>query len=114
MFKNIKIRIVPCVGWTYEKNQPTQYSYDDKEIQVRSDYDIENDPAGWLVHEKIHALYPRIEIEEYPDNPLEEIAFSEQFEYLKNKGYTFEEIFSIPTMETMLQYKDILKKWWKE
>jgi len=109
-----KIVIIPKERWPRGKKDPTQWSQKEKEIQVRSDYDIDNDPAGWIEHEKVHARMPNQDTSNYPDNEVEKQAYSAQFKYLRSHGYSFDKIFSIKTMEHKKEYKDKLKKWWPE
>lgn len=107
------IKIISKYEWSVGKIDPTEYNNDYKLIHVRSDYDYENDPAGWIEHEKGHADWKgSLDFSEYPDNPIEWQAFGRQFKYLKSKGFDFEGIFEIPTMEHKVQFKDFLRKVW--
>src|SRR5271157_4875792 len=115
-FANNVVKI-PKEQWQKGKTDPTQWSSENKQIQVRDDYDDINDPAGWMEHEREHQ---RLDTDtshkdnglDYPFNNTEQHAYIQQFKYLKNKGYQFEDIFKIPTMEHKINYKDILKKYW--
>ena len=107
------VKIIPQNEWARGKEDPTEYDFDNKTIRVREDYDSASDPAGWMVHEKAHHQFGSQDTSgQYPNNPVEERAYKEQFKYLKNKGYTFEQIFSIPTMEHKVDYKEVFKRWW--
>ena len=115
-FANDVVKI-PKDQWQRGKIDPTQWSSENKQIQVRDDYDDVNDPAGWMEHERIHQELdnnPEHKDDglDYPSNNTEMKAYVKQFKFLKNKGYQFEDIFKIPTMEHKIDHKDILKKYW--
>jgi len=94
-----------------QKIDPTQYDAENDIILVKSSYDTVKDPAGWMVHEKVHAKLRNTpdDGKQYPSNSIERAAYTEQFKYLKQKGYTFDQIFTIPTMEHKKRYYNILK-----
>jgi len=94
-----------------QKIDPTQYDAENDIILVKSSYDTVKDPAGWMVHEKVHAKLKDTpdDGKRYPTNSIEKAAYTTQFQYLKQKGYTFDQIFTIPTMEHKRQYYNILK-----
>jgi len=107
------VEIVDKKDWTNGKTDPTEYSDSFQTIRIRSDYDYKTDPAGWLEHEKGHYDWRGSrDVDDYPDNPIEWEAFGRQFKYLQSKGYDFDEIFKIPTMEHEIQFRDFLKKVW--
>lgn len=97
-----------------QKIDPTQYDAENDIILVKSSYDTVKDPAGWMVHEKVHAKLRNTpdDGKQYPSNSIERAAYTEQFKYLKQKGYTFDQIFTIPTMEHKKRYYNILKNYW--
>jgi|SRR5271157_6447685 len=110
-----KIQIVPQEEWNPHKEDPTEYSSDTNTIRVRNDYDAKSDPAGWIVHEQTHATMPSDESGSYPNNPVEEQAYKEQFRYLKSLGYnSVEEILEIPTLSHKKDYIELFKTWWDE
>jgi len=83
------------IGFTqWAKEDPTEYDISKDVIRVRSTYDIENDPEGWIVHERIHSYLASINFNdnynppliEYPLNDVERHAFTWQFVYLLETG----------------------------
>ena len=88
MNKEPTIKTIDFTQW--KKEDPTEYDESTDTIFVRSTYDIENDPEGWLVHERIHAYLASIKFEdnynppliEYPFNNVERHAYTWQFVYL--------------------------------
>jgi hypothetical protein len=113
---SVNIQIIPVTSWQRGKVDPTEYDATTDTIRVRGDYDVNNDPAGWMVHEKVHATLAAAGQQNnsgnYPDNPIEERAYKTQFNYLKSLGHTFDDIFQIPTMEHKAPYRNIFAKWW--
>lgn len=84
----MQILICDYLFWT--KQDPTEFDAKSNTIRVRSNYDVELDSCGWLVHERIRALLhdagfvddynpPLIQ---YPDNAVERMAYTWQFVYL--------------------------------
>jgi hypothetical protein len=112
----VNVQVIPVTSWQRGKIDPTEYDITTDTIRVRGDYDVNNDPAGWMVHEKVHATLAAAGQQNnsgnYPDNPIEERAYKTQFNYLKSLGHTFDDIFQIPTMEHKAVYKNIFAKWW--
>ena len=86
---NPLIKIIDVTQW--KKEDPTEYDGLADTIFVRSTYDIENDPEGWLVHERIHAYLASINFEDndksYPFNNVERHAYTWQFVYLLELGW---------------------------
>ena len=86
--KKTLIRTVDYLRW--KKEDPTEYDKLTDTISVRSTYDIENDPEGWIVHERIRAYLTSIKFEDdnksYPFNDVERHAFTWQFVYLLETG----------------------------
>lgn len=84
----MKIEKIDFTQW--RKKDPTEYDESTDTIFVRSTYDIENDPEGWIVHEQIHAYLASIKFEDnnksYPFNDVERHAFTWQFVYLLETG----------------------------
>ena len=80
----MKIERIDYTQW--KKEDPTEYDISKDSVRVRSTYDIENDPEGWIVHERIHAYLASIKFEDndktYPFNDVERHAFTWQFVYL--------------------------------
>lgn len=96
-------------NWDSRKLDPTFYDIDSKKIYVRPDYDIANDPDGWIVHERIHAYLASIHFEDnynpplvvYPFNDVEKYAYTWQFVYLLETG----RIESISDIKTFMPWK---------
>lgn len=107
------------------KTDPTQYSYDDKVIQVKSTYDYKNDPEGWIVHEEKHAELDRKNVKDdgkdYPTNNIEREAYIAQFKALKKRGMIYKDLFDkkkFPTLFIKLtkhngSFESILRKYWE-
>lgn len=82
------------MDWDPQKNDPTTFCPESKTILVRSDYDVQSDPHGWIVHEKIHAYLASINFKDnynvplvvYPNNDAERYAYTWQFVYLLEIG----------------------------
>ena len=110
----MKIIIIQSKDWSKGKGNPTEFNYSDNSIYVNNSYDIKNDPCGWLVHEKVHfnERNKNLNRDNYPDCDNEINPYIEQFQYLKNKGYSFDNIFNLQDMKSIIKYKDILKKYW--
>ena len=58
----MKIERIDYTQW--KKEDPTEYDISKDTIRVRSTYDIDNDPEGWIVHERIHAYLASIKFED--------------------------------------------------
>ncbi len=107
------VQVIDKSMWPDGKTDPTEYSDDTGVIKIRSDYDYKKDPAGWFEHEKGHADWKGSrDVNDYPDNPIEWQAFGRQFKYLQDKGYDFDDIFKIKTMEHEVIFKDFFRKVW--
>jgi len=94
------------IGFTqWAKEDPTEYDISKDVIRVRSTYDIDNDPEGWIVHERIHAYLASIKFEDnnktYPFNDVERHAFTWQFVYLLETG----RVKSIDNIEFFMPWK---------
>lgn len=107
MKKEPTIKIIDFTQW--KKEDPTEYDESTDTIFVRSTYDIENDPEGWLVHERIHAYLASIKFEdnynppliEYPFNNVERHAYTWQFVYLLETS----KVKSIGEVELIMPWK---------
>lgn len=103
------------------KTDPTQYSHDSHEILVKSTYDTEKDPEGWMAHEYKHSEADRFGVksngEPYPCDNIESRAYREQFRLLWFRGFSFEDLKDrnrFPTLSLKIgKYEKILKKYWR-
>lgn len=99
----MKIERIDYTQW--KKEDPTEYDISKDTIRVRSTYDIDNDPEGWIVHERIHAYLASIKFEDnnktYPFNDVERHAFTWQFVYLLETG----RVKSIDNIEFFMPWK---------
>ena len=99
----MKIERIDYTQW--KKEDPTEYDISKDKIRVRSTYDIDNDPEGWIVHERIHAYLASIKFEDnnktYPFNDVERHAFTWQFVYLLETG----RVKSIDNIEFFMPWK---------
>ncbi|OGZ34156.1 MAG: hypothetical protein A2Y98_02375 [Candidatus Portnoybacteria bacterium RBG_19FT_COMBO_36_7] len=121
--ENVKILVVPDDVW--QKSQPSESAADKQLVSFKESYfkNIEKpDEIAWMLHELAHCkrfldsesseaykkdnqtfAFNNIKSEyTYPNNKVEEYAFSQQFEYLKNQGKTRQEI------------AEMLKEYYKE
>jgi hypothetical protein len=114
--KPAKTIIVPKEKWPKGKEDPTQYSSDKHAIMVRKDYDIKADPAGWMVHERVHASGNiKDDNKPYPENAVERAAYTKQFEHLIKKGYkTLADILKIKTVEHKADHATVLTKYFQQ
>lgn len=80
--------------WPKDKEDPAEFC-EEGYVFVREDYDYENDPDGWIIHEKCHYNLSKMEDKElynymkkgtYPANMVEQFAYTAQFRYLIRKG----------------------------
>jgi hypothetical protein len=93
----LTVAVVPDVLW--EKNQPSESSAENNVVLVKQEYWKGNDEINWLSHELAHCLrylndpkvyqqdseepaFVDIQGDTYPNNKVEEYAFSRQFESL--------------------------------
>lgn len=111
------IVIIPQEEWSEGKDDPTEYSYDKHIIKVRSDYNWKTDPAGWIVHERVHKKLDEQGFKDdgkpYPENAVEHQAYVEQFKSLKQKGTELKTVISL--MPQKFDYfPDIMNKYWEE
>jgi hypothetical protein len=111
------IKIIDVREWPEGKIDPTEYSPTTDTIHIRSDYGMD-DPAGWIVHEKVHAANKKLPqwSDDYPNNQIERLAYVAQFKYLiSEKGcQTLDDVFKIPTMGHKAQYRNILQRYFDE
>lgn len=121
--ENIKVLVIPDDIW--KKSQPSESAAEQQFISFKESYFKNNekpDEIGWMLHELAHCkrfldsdspevyqkdmqtfAFDDIKSEyPYPNNKVEEYAFSQQFEYLKNQGRTKEEV------------AELLNKYYKE
>lgn len=113
---NILVAVIPDELWVEGKeDQPTESSAERGLINVRAGYfegkegEGERDPSAWLTHELAHCqryldrredyaqasettAFDDIDVDIYPNNRVEEHAFTQQFAYLKSKGVEREKI----------------------
>jgi len=112
--ENITINIVPDSLWT-KGDQPTESEAERQLIYVKQSYYESinnNDEIAWLIHELAHCqkfldlesledyeksmrtlAFTDLKSEySYPNNPIEQYAFTKQFEYLKKGGKSKEDI----------------------
>ena len=104
------------------KDDPTQYCNDRNIIYVKSNYDVELDKEGWIVHELEHHKHrnKRDDNRIYPHNKVEKYAYEAQFSELKRRGYSFKDIqdkSKFPTLSLKFikydgEYFNILKRYW--
>ena len=114
---NANIVVVTKENWPTGKLDPTQYNAETDTIEVREDYDFRNDPAGWIVHEQVHAQEGTTANEDYSNYPntlTEQKAFGAQFKFLMGRGIKqFDALFSIPGFEHEKDHYKELKKIWE-
>lgn len=112
----LPIVIIPRNQWPEGKNDPTEYSSEDKVVRVRDDYDYKSDPHGWMRHELMHYLQNIKGVEDdqkpYPQNKIERAAYMHQFKYLQNKGH--KDIGSTLDLIGKRHHEKILSKYWNE
>ncbi|MFH1046698.1 MAG: hypothetical protein V1738_00180 [Patescibacteria group bacterium] len=109
--KKIQLGIVPTESW-HKGKQPSESHADRGLVLFSEDYFQGEDKSAWLAHELSHCAkfedekgsegYQRASetpaFEDlagevpYPNNQVEQYAFSRQFEYLKQQGVEREEI----------------------
>ena len=123
LFKNINVNVNDDAF--DGKIDPTQYDKDTNTIIVKSDYDIKNDPEGWMQHEKMHHLLNLKNVKDdgkiYPKNNIEKFAYISQFKLLKKRGHSLKDITNIkkfPTLATKFskyngEYAPTLIEYWK-
>ena len=116
IYTETTVKVIAKDQWMKGKLDPTEYDAKNDAIRIRADYDYKKDEAGWLVHEQKHSELNakgfKDDGKEYPSNSTEAEAYKAQFAYLKKKGYKFDDIFGIKTMEHKAKYKTILKTYW--
>ncbi|MBR5412096.1 MAG: hypothetical protein IK114_03505 [Fibrobacter sp.] len=103
------MNIKPINYLVWKKLDPTEYDVKTDSINVRSNYDVQKDPDGWIVHEKIHAYLASVHFEdnynpplvEYPFNDVERYAFTWQFVFLLET----KRIDSISDIEKIMPWK---------
>lgn len=115
LYENI-INIVTSNKWPEGKADPTEFDTDTGKINVRDNYDPSVDSAGWMRHEVIHWLAYHFgiitgasEAVPYPCNVVERYAYSFQFDYMRARGYSFEETLEITGKQ---EYRSILIMYW--
>jgi hypothetical protein len=103
------------------KSDPTQYDYQTNTILVKSSYDVETDPEGWIVHESIHHKLKDVKDDgkPYPTNNIEKEAYMAQFKVLSERGHFLYEIKDVnifPTLSLKFkneEYVKTLEKYWR-
>ncbi len=112
--KNVNIAVVPDNLWT-KGNQPSESSAEKQLILIKQSYfETQNNPdeIAWLCHELAHcqnfldskspeeyqANMRKVAFKDlkteytYPNNQVEQFAFSKQFQYLKKQGKSRDDI----------------------
>ena len=105
------IAVIPNAVW--QKSQPTESSAEHNLVLFRADYWEEGDDIAWMTHELGHcerfqtqpAEYTKDQQEfaigtivsehPYPNNKVEEYAFTKQFNFLRQKGTTRAEVLKL-------------------
>ncbi len=103
------VAVVPEKIWTKNK-QPSESNAENDLVLFRADYLESKDDTAWMTHELAHCLRFKDAPEQYkadsqtlafddvkseylyPNNKVEEYAFRRQFEFLKQKGLSREQI----------------------
>lgn len=103
------VAVVPEKIWT-KSEQPSESNAENDLVLFRADYLADKDNAAWMTHELAHCLRFKDAPEQYqidsqtpafddvkskylyPNNKVEEYAFRRQFEFLKQKGLSREQI----------------------
>lgn len=97
---DVTIAIVPDDLWV-KGAQPSESSAEKQLILIKQSYFESHDEIAWLCHELAHCIYffnsesaeeYLGKMVEYPDNPVEQYAFSKQFQFLKKQGKTREAV----------------------
>lgn len=97
----------------------SEYEEETKTIHVRPSYDINKDITRNIIHEKCHAYLTQIAKlnqhgihRNYPENTLEQVAYTTQFYYLIKDGYTLDEIKKLGEFPDFFKrHNDILTKY---
>ncbi len=102
------VAVVPEKIWS--KSQPSESNAENDLVLFRADYLESKDDTAWMTHELAHCLRFKDAPEQYkadsqtlafddvkseylyPNNKVEEYAFRRQFEFLKQKGLSREQI----------------------
>lgn len=106
--------------WFKNELQPTKTDLKQNIIYIKRSYFNGKDNCGWLIHELAHIIYFKSNNRgcnrEYPRNSEEEFAFSLQFKYLVESGYTFDKVMSELSLAYSTtefeNYKPIFKSYW--
>ena len=97
--------------------------YDDitNTIHVRPGYNIEEDMTANIIHEKCHAYLTQIAglnqkyiNRPYPENTLEQVAYTTQFYHLIKRGYSLDEVKKLGEFPGFFKdHNDILTQYFK-
>ena len=107
--------------WTDpEVTKNSEYDARTNTIHVRPSYDIEKDITRNIIHEKCHAYLTQVAklgqygiMRKYPENTLEQVAYTTQFYYLIKDGYTLDEVKKLGEfLDFFKRHEEILTKYW--
>ncbi|MBU2542809.1 hypothetical protein KJ785_04595 [Patescibacteria group bacterium] len=97
---DVLVAVVPDGLWV-KGSQPSESDAEKNLVLFKESAFNNEDVVAWLTHELGHCQrlkdtdveqYKKDSEQGYPDNEVERHAFSKQFEYLKNKGISQEQI----------------------
>ena len=110
----LPIVVVPRQQWAQGKTDTTEYSQEGKYVRVRDDYDYKNDPLGNMRHELMHYMADMNGVQDdnkpYPQNNIEQRAYTNQFKYLQRIGY--KDLDSALQLLGKEHHKDVLQQYW--